>query len=516
MRNKKTSDFLNDISDTNPPVKAGGNKEKCESVDQLDVSVENSSPKWDIMRSQKYVTHNCYNVDVLEKPRIDNSKLLIPLHVDRSKYETHEELYKAVVEWWIDIKDRSPKTINARITNARNMAKHSIYPVDWIKFEPEQIINQLIYRQKIEYKELQKNTGNPTYGYTQLNNFWKAVNTFAQAYGIDISYWGWSPPSPPEPQVKIVPRPIIVNKLIHHWYTNNRFENALIRTLLTIGFQSGLRPGELITIKVDNVKLNEGYIFITEQKKKFRERQVWLEDDILNRRQQNSLKNYIDIWRPRAHNRKSGNILFIQKDGKPFPSEDALRMYLAPFVKPVWNDFKPKIMRDWSAIARLIRTKVETNNFDTKIVQNALGHKYEKTTENYIKYAENYYRKDPYDWLRAVLKFHKNSKRMRRLMGKDNGPSQKQDPKILTNKMALREQKVWLRRSTGGKLNGPGGANGLFLLLKILTNSARDRFLIRLYYSIKPFLYSFTFSHFYNIFNSNIRRYSIANFLVLL
>jgi hypothetical protein len=27
---------------------------------------------------------------------------------------------------------------------------------------------------------------------------------FAEAYGIDISYWGWNPPTPPEPQVKIV------------------------------------------------------------------------------------------------------------------------------------------------------------------------------------------------------------------------------------------------------------------------------------------------------------------------
>jgi len=487
MGNKKTSDFLNDNNNSIPPNTAGGNNQEWKKDTHIKPNIDELNPDWDIMRLQHYVTDNNYNVDVLNKPRIDNSKLLIPLHVDRSKYESHEELYQAISDWWIIVKGRSPNTIKTRIRHAQNMAKHSIYPVDWFKFEPEQIINQLIYRQTVEYKQLQEKTGNPTYGFTQLNNFWKTVRTFSQAYGIDVSYWGWSPPSRPEPQVKIVPRPITVNQLIHYWYCSDRYENALIRTILTVGFQSGVRPGELLTIKVNDVKLNEGYILITEQKKKHRERQIWLEDDVLNRRQQNSLKNYIEIWRPQVITGPSRDILFLQKNGKPFPSEDALRMYLAPFVKPVWKDFKPKIMRDWCAIARLIRTKIETKKWDTRTVKNALGHKYESTTENYIRYAEEYYRKDPYDWLRAVLKFHKTSKRMRLFLRKDNGPSQEKDPKILTNV----KKTLSLRLPTGGKVYGPTGVKGFFLLLKILTNDLENRLLIRLRYSLKPFFFSF-------------------------
>ena len=95
---------------------AGGNKKKCKNIDQLEANIEELTPKGGIMR-QDYVTTNSYNVDVLNKPRIDNSKLLVPLHVDRSKYETHEELYKAITEWWINIKDRSSKTIQIRIIN---------------------------------------------------------------------------------------------------------------------------------------------------------------------------------------------------------------------------------------------------------------------------------------------------------------------------------------------------------------------------------------------------------------
>lgn len=45
---------------------------------------------------------------------IDDSKLIISLHVDRAKYETQEELYHAIRKWWVEIKQRSPKTIESR------------------------------------------------------------------------------------------------------------------------------------------------------------------------------------------------------------------------------------------------------------------------------------------------------------------------------------------------------------------------------------------------------------------
>jgi len=432
----------------------GGNYKEWQKQKQLgEYTLNNISPiNGNNMRGTDYVSQYNLNVDELKSSEVDDSKLIIPLHVDRTRYETHEELFAAIINWWTKIKGRSESTIRGRIRYARSMVKHPIFPVDWFKFEPEQIINQLLYRQNYEYKEIAKEKGNPTYGSTQLINLWKTVRTFSQAYGLDISHWGYNPPPEPEPQIKIVPRPMTVNRLIHHRYSNDRFENSLIRTILTLGFHTGLRPGELITLKVEDIYFDEGYIIIREQKKKFRERQIWIDDPVMTSRQQNSLRNWINIWRPRRKTELSENILFIQKDGKPFPSEDALRMYLSPFCKPVWKDFKPKIMRDWSAIARLIRTKIETKKWDTRVVKNELGHKFVNTTESYIQYAENYYRKDPYDWLRAALKFHKDSKRMKRLMKQALGPSQKTS-KILTNgKKGFIEVKI-----TPVENNGPDG-----------------------------------------------------------
>ena len=386
-----------------------------------------------------------FNVENQENHYIDHSKLIIPLLVDRSLYQTHDELHDAIRLWWIKSPDKISddksrkghelSTITNYITHAKAMEKHLTYPVDWFKFDPHQIINQMLFREHYEYPEKAIETGNPTYGATQLNNFWKTIRTFANAFGIDISWWPWRPPSPPEHKRKIVPRPHIVNQLIHYKYSKDRKTTALIRTLLTLGFQTGVRPSELISIKVGWVDFDGCYINIREQKKRYRERPVWIDKSVMYSHQQNSLHNWLNIWRPRIVNEKSGDFLFIQTNGKPFSSENYLRRYLSKYVKPVWDPFCPKVMRDWCAIARLIRTKLETKKWDTRQVTKALGHKYQKTTEGYIEYAEQHFRYDTYDWLRAVLKFHTTSKRMQQLMKQQYRPSKEIHKKLTNNKI---------------------------------------------------------------------------------
>lgn len=52
----------------------------------------------------------------------------------------------------------------------------------------------------------------------------------------------------------------------------------------------------------------------------------------------------------------------------------------------------------------LIRTKLETGNFDVYTVRNWLGHEEINTTMEYIRYAEQFYRIAGYDWIKATLK----------------------------------------------------------------------------------------------------------------
>lgn len=381
----------------------------------------------DMVKTNSYLQ----TINVNRPRQIDNSKLLFPRILNFDDYETQEDLFSAIADWWVNTLHKAPKTIRTRISCARQFSNHDVYPINWLTFDenPEQIINLFQYLINYEYKHKAIQTGNLNYGIFHLYNLRKTVNTFARAKGIDVSWWNIDLPEAPENKVKNIPNPFIVNKLIHHKYTNNKYENALIKTILSVGFYSGLRPNEIFTLKVENIDFENGLIVITEQKKRYRNRQIRIEKPVMYSKQQPSLKNFVK-WRKQVTDSEKG-FLFLQKNGFPFPSEDALRNYLASFVKPVWENFCPKIMRDWNAISRLIQTKVKTGTWEIRSVTKALGHKHESQTDTYTEFAELYYENFKFDWLRSVLKLHPNSKKMKRLVGQDYRSIQKDEK--LTN-----------------------------------------------------------------------------------
>lgn len=406
------------------------------------------------------------------KKHIDNSKLLFPIHTDFEKYETHEELYQAIKNWWINTKNRAESTIKTRIKAMRYCQRHPIYPVDWFHFdqEPEQILNLLLYLSNVEYKQKATQTGNYNYGINHIHNLWKTVKTVAEAKGVDINWWGWTPPSKPENKVKTIPRPIIVNQLIHHRYSYDPVTNSLIKTILTLGFNSGLRPEEIIILQTKNVDFDTCSLILIEQKKRYRNRQIRLDPAVMYNPNQSSMYNWINIWRPRIKT-KDNNYLFIQTNGKPFPNEDCLRTFLAKRVKQLWKPFSPKKMRDWNAIARLIRTKEKTGKWDIRTVTKALGHKQQSTTEGYVEFAELYYQNDTYDWLRSVLRHQK-------CMMQENRSSHKE-------KTIKPEKLLELTKNPPVGIYGPRGVTKQLLLLITSVKNRNPTF------HIKTFLFSF-------------------------
>jgi integrase len=271
----------------------GGDIKECNILNNLGLNVE--------CQSQNYGKDMVKDISLLESINvnrirgIDNSKLLFPRILDFNKYDSKEELFNDIIKWWTETKHKALKTIITRIRCARQFSNHKIYPIDWLKFDeqPEQIINLFQYLLNFEYKEKGIIRGNPNYGINHLHNLKKTVNTFAKAKGIDVTWWDISLPEQPENKVKKIPNPITVNKLIHNKYCNDKYENALIKTILITGFFSGVRPEELITLKVENIDFENGLIVITEQKKRYRNRQIRLEKSVMYSRQQPSLKNYI-------------------------------------------------------------------------------------------------------------------------------------------------------------------------------------------------------------------------------
>ena len=54
----------------------------------------------------------------------------------------------------------------------------------------------------------------------------------------------------------------------------------------------------------------------------------------------------------------------------------------------------------------MIRSKIETGHFDVYEVCAEMGHSSVKVTEGYVQQAKYFYKKEPYDWFKRVLKFH--------------------------------------------------------------------------------------------------------------
>jgi site-specific recombinase XerD len=176
------------------------------------------------------------------------------------------------------------------------------------------------------------------------------------------NYGGYIPPSPPKAKVKQIPLPPTVHKLLHSRYSTNKYENALVIHILTHSFHIGWRPSELIIQSVSDVYLDEGYMIITETKKYNQPRQMWPDKTVMVSKQKKCLKNYIECWRPQVLNKHSGDYLYLQRNGKPFKSTQHLCKYLKNHIGDRYSEFHPYIWRHWCAIARLIRSKIETKH----------------------------------------------------------------------------------------------------------------------------------------------------------
>lgn len=287
-------------------------------------------------------------------------------------------------------------TVDKHLRYARFMENH-IISVDFRNPSFENFIQHMDFREQVE-----KATPNA------LKHEWNAMRMFLKAYGI--TDWNYKLPMMPKSHKRILPFPDVVYKIFHYKYSNDKYENALYQYLFLHSFQIGWRvPSEICEMKVDDVILNgdgTGCLIITETKKHRSQRTIFPNKQLLDSKTHKSFKNWIDRWRPKVENQFSGDALYLWPSGKPLTTS-TLGYKLSKYGKTIWPKFQPYDMRHWCAIARLIEQKVKTGTFDILPVKTWLGHEKIETTMNYIRYAEQYYRQAPYDWLKRVLKYHK-------------------------------------------------------------------------------------------------------------
>lgn len=385
---KPTKNNLNKINDSSLTQKfeGGGEKRKCNILKKLShISEENIF----CLKNMGEIEYVIKKINRLNYPIVLNPQ---------------ESIFTDVGIWAYYNKRLSLSTIEKRLRYARFMENHKI-PVDFKNPNYQNFRYHMDYREEIENATAHA-----------LKHEWKTMRMFLEAFGMQI--WPYKPPIAPENKKRILPFPDKVREFFYYKYSKDEYECALYQYLFYLSFLVGWRiPSEICEMNLDDVEYNSkglGTITITETKKRKSKRTIVPEKNILTSTSHKSLKNYIEVWRPKVKNQYSGESLFLWPNGKPVTVR-SLGHKLSINGKKIWPHFKPYDMRHWCAVARLIETKIKTGRFEPYTVMNWLGHTKLKVTEGYIRHADMYYNQFNESWIHRALRSP------RKMRGKDDG-----------------------------------------------------------------------------------------------
>ncbi len=326
-----------------------------------------------------------YNLDHI-------SRLGFPIKLDPKTSTMHDIIIHAKLR-----QGYSDSTIQHNMTYAKLMVEHPC-PVQLFPPDYENFVRHIDYRIQIENA-----------GPHALRHEIKVINMINRAFGQ--TEFKVRLPTPPKSHMRILPFPDTVRQFFKYKYTDDKDETKALQYLFFHGFMLGIRPpSELISLTTDHVILDDppGYLIITETKKHRTQRIMIPEKDILTSYRHKSIKNWVDKWRPKYETQYSKNHFYIQPStGKPY-SLRHLGHKLSKHGKKVWRHFQPYDMRHWSCTARLIEQKAENKVFDVYPVKQHHGHERIETTMNYLRYAEQYYRQAPYNWIKRTLRWFNN------------------------------------------------------------------------------------------------------------
>lgn len=355
-------------------------------------------------------------------------------------------------------------TIQRNLRYLRFMEKHPC-PVDLRHPTFENFIRHMDYREQVEGSR-----------WGALKHQWQAMIMLLRAYGVNTKTWYYKPPTRPNYKTIPVPFPEQVHKIIHMKYSDDEYEDALVRYILCHNYIIGWRPpSEPCITKLSDVDIDNGILKVTCPKLHYATRNLDI-SELTNRHNVLSFDNWIK-WRNKVENQYSKDYLYLKPDGRPFEKTTAMRslLYKNAYdkIREIFPEYYNYTSRHFCAIARLIRTKIQSKHFDEYEVSNWLGHTKIETTMTYLKHAEFYYRKAPYDWIKCVLKIQK-------CMDEENALKTDKPPENLCIHWKLSERvsrrPPYLQRFLGEKT---GDKTPIFGLIEFLT------------YSLKPIFFSF-------------------------
>jgi integrase len=236
------------------------------------------------------------------------------------------------------------------------------------------------------------------------------MQKFLTAYEIEFAAgtnWFYKPPSLPPPKQRHIYLPDEMYDILHYKYTKDKLKDAFIQYSLTFSTIFGWRnPSELCSQKISDIDIDNRLITITEKKKHNKKRIISPKyEEIFDCKQIKSLKNWIDVWRPKLQkNNKFNDFLFVRlTDGTPI-TEMQYTKFINYYVRPVFPKFKLYSTRHFCARGILIREYIKTKHWYKSKVQTYLGHEKIDTTTNYTIEAEQLLKVAPYDWFKRILR----------------------------------------------------------------------------------------------------------------
>jgi len=249
---------------------------------------------------------------------------------------------------------------------------------------------------------------------SMLKYIWQIQQKFLTAFNIPFgpgTLWNYKPPSVPPSKPRLIQTPSEMYNVIHHKYSRDKVMNSFLSYTILHSCMFGWRnPSELCMLRLGDVDFDNHSIVVTEKKKHNRKRLLITDyPEIVNSRHVKSIRNWVDVWRPRIESSKSGDSLYITPcDGSPLREMQYSR-YITYYVNPLFPVFKPYNTRHFCATGLLIREKLKCGVWDKFVVKRWLGHERESTTDVYVCFAEQFLKLAGYDWFKRILRQEKIS-----------------------------------------------------------------------------------------------------------
>jgi site-specific recombinase XerD len=341
----------------------GGNKKRWHSI------------KKEAYLEKEYLPEVGNIMEELEKVLLTVKRTDVPLFLNPNNSTLLDLAVHGKLRQYLSI-----STIEKHLRYIKFMETHP-QPVDFRNLTLNSVLNHFDYRLEFEDPPATPNA---------LKHEKKAIRFLLRCYGTWDDHWKEHLRTPPVTDTEdnvFVPFPEQVNKLYHTKYSDDPYENALLQTIVFLGFNFGMRPpGEIINLNLEDIVINEdgtGYIRINEDKKHGKKRIIYpYNKTILSSPVFKTLWNYIQHWRPKVVNDKSGDVLFLMKNGSRI-NGNYLRKKITPIGKIICNEkgFKLYTMRHTFA------TYMYEYSKDIKRVSKLLGHKKSDTVDKYIHIA---------------------------------------------------------------------------------------------------------------------------------